>query len=405
MTRNKRPVRLAIVVSHPIQHFVHFYRALHACDDIELHVFFATDIGARKYFDKNMNQEIKWDIDLFQGYNSTVLVESERIQKTGFFDIDNPSVIAALARFNPDIVKLHGYAQLTLLRALLWCRRFGIPVLMWSDSSLTGKRSGIRKIIKKPVLSRLFRQIDGFLSVGDNNARYFMHYGVSQDRIFRVPFTIDESLFNKAREQRDGVRRKIRSRYGIPDDAFVFLFVGKLASWKRPLDVLRASVQLGSDQESERPVKVLFAGNGELMPLLQQEARTSGAPCVFPGFINVTELPEVYVASDVLVHAAETEPYGLVIKEAACAGLPLVVSDQTGALGENDAARPGMNALVFRPGDVDTLAATMQQLYADKQLYLEYSQQSLQISREINIDCSVSGMRQAMSFVRRCTDA
>ena len=113
-----RKIKVAIVVSHPIQHFVHLYKALAKDQSLELKVFFASDIGFKAYFDKDMNTEIKWNIDLLSGYDYEFLPEGEGITKTGFWIINNPSIISALNKYSPDVVQLHGYAQLTMLRAL-----------------------------------------------------------------------------------------------------------------------------------------------------------------------------------------------------------------------------------------------------------------------------------------------
>ena len=51
MPTRPAPVRLAIVVTHPIQHFVPFYRALAADPGIDLHVLYGAPIGVKSYFD------------------------------------------------------------------------------------------------------------------------------------------------------------------------------------------------------------------------------------------------------------------------------------------------------------------------------------------------------------------
>ena len=124
------PRRVAIVVSHPIQHFVHLYRGLAADPAIELKVFFASSLGLKPYFDRDMGVEIQWETDLLGGYVSEFLPGADDIRSVGLRAIDNPGVAAALAAFDPAVVQIHGYAQLTLLRALLWCRWRGVPALL-----------------------------------------------------------------------------------------------------------------------------------------------------------------------------------------------------------------------------------------------------------------------------------
>ena len=54
MKKQIKKKRVAIVVSHPIQQFVHLYKALSNDDTIDLKVFFASSIGVKPYFDKDM---------------------------------------------------------------------------------------------------------------------------------------------------------------------------------------------------------------------------------------------------------------------------------------------------------------------------------------------------------------
>lgn len=61
------PPRLAIVVSHPIQHFVPLYRALANNGEIEVKVFFASRVGLEPYYDSEMQTHIAWKMDLLAG--------------------------------------------------------------------------------------------------------------------------------------------------------------------------------------------------------------------------------------------------------------------------------------------------------------------------------------------------
>ncbi len=96
--------KLAIVVSHPIQHFVApFYRALSAEASLNLTVVFASSIGVRPYFDKEMNTTISWEMDLLGGYDHVFLPEADQISSTSTRTVNNPSVGTELARQKPNV--------------------------------------------------------------------------------------------------------------------------------------------------------------------------------------------------------------------------------------------------------------------------------------------------------------
>jgi len=75
-------------------------------------------------------------------------------------------------------------------------------------------------------------------------------------------------------------------------------------------------------------------------------------------------LPEVYIASDVLVLPSDYEPFGLVVNEAMVCGCPAVVSDRVGA--RYDLVREGVTGSVFPCGRVDALAGTIRSLLSDR---------------------------------------
>ena len=394
-----KKTRLAIIVSHPIQHFVHFYRALAKVPGLELKVFYATNIGVRPYFDQDMGVEIAWNTNLLEGYDYVFLPEAEFIKKTGFSTVNNPSVTKALDEFVPDVIKIHGYGQITLLRAFFWGLLRRIPVLLWSDSSLVYRRSNFKEFIKKFVLGIFFSRISAVLSPGDNNERYYRHYGVPSNKIYRCAFTVDEDMFSDALAKRLVIRRHLRNKYGLSCDAFVFLFVGKLIPLKRPKDILVALSLLKERHFHGVDIQVVFAGDGVLRKELEQYVLDWRLPVSFAGFVNVDLLPSVYAMADALIFSSDREAYGLSAREAICVGLPLIVSDQIGCVGRTDAAREGENAIVYRSGDTDSLASAITRLTTDSETYRQMSEASLRVASELNIDASIRGITRAIDAV------
>lgn len=382
--------KLAIVVSHPIQHFVPFYRALAAQEEIDLVVLFASRIGVKPYFDKAMNTTIAWKMDLLSGYEHVFLPEADRITSTGTMKVNNPSVSVELTRQNPDVVLIYGYNFLTSLRALSWCRRRRVPAMMIADSELKTLRSAGTKLIKRMLLPALLKQFTAFLTVGDCNEEYYEHYGVEHERMFRSPFTIDESTYLSARQDKQRLRAEVRSRLSIPEEEVLALTVGKLSVRKRPADVIDAARRLKS-MALPVPVSFLLAGDGEEMERLKAVVRAEGLPVRMAGFINVDELPGFYSAADIIVHPSEQDPHPLVMSEAACIGLPLVISDRVGAAGKSDIARLGENAVVFPCGDAQALADNVASLVSDAEVRARMEKCSQYIYDELNMRRSVEG--------------
>ena len=123
-----------------------------------------------------------------------------------------------------------GWYSVTLIRALIACRRLGIPTLYRGDSHLLSGPKNWKRPLWNLKTGFLLRQFDGFLSPGQRVNDYLRWYRVAEHRIFRVPHAVDNEMFaaTAAPFQQPEARAAARERLGIAPDAFVPLFVGKL---------------------------------------------------------------------------------------------------------------------------------------------------------------------------------
>src|SRR5271168_4646892 len=64
----KNRVRLAYLVSHPIQYQAPLLRRIAQEPDIDLTVFFGSDFSVRGYKDEGFGVGVKWDVPLLEGY-------------------------------------------------------------------------------------------------------------------------------------------------------------------------------------------------------------------------------------------------------------------------------------------------------------------------------------------------
>jgi len=81
----------------------------------------------------------------------------------------------------------------------------------------------------------------------------------------------------------------------------------------------------------------------------------------FVGFKNQTELPQYYAISDIFVLPSGLgETWGLVVNEAMCFSLPIIVSDIVGC--GPDLVKHGENGYIFKTGNIEELAKYLQEL-------------------------------------------
>jgi glycosyltransferase involved in cell wall biosynthesis len=389
-------VRLGVVVSHPIQHFAPYYRAIAQEGSVQIKAFFCSRIGLDNIRDPDgMGVEISWATDLLGGYDHVFLPEAPSVKRTTFRDVDNPSVTAYLDEYEPNVLLLHGYAQKTLVRVVLWARRRGVPIMMISDRTFFGRTTVPRRAARRLVLPLILRQFRALLVFGDSIEQFYSSFGARREQIFRVPIMLDQAFW-RARENRTEVRALMRAELGLENE-FAVMYVGKFYSTKRPDDLIAALEIINERKTTKRRVTMMFAGDGETRAALEQRARRSNLPARFLGFVNVDQLPRMYCAADALAHPASNECYGAITVEAAVCGLPLVLSDRVGAIGTTSIARPGENTLVYPCTDVKALATAIEKLANDPDLVSRTSGASLRFSEDHDGRMSVGNTLRAIA--------
>ncbi|QDG51691.1 glycosyltransferase family 4 protein [Persicimonas caeni] len=359
--------RIAVVVSHPIQHFCPQYASWSESEEWDLQVFFASTAGMEAYQDENFGQEIKWE-GLELNFPHVFLNDGEAISPSP--SLDAPELETRLAAYGPDVVIVYGYIQKLQRRALRWGSKHCQRVLMISDSEDRTERPMYKEALKKLALPKLFEQVDGFLTVGDANEDYYRAYGVPPQQFFRTFFPIDRDYFQKAFESRAEMRSELRAEYGIPNDHMVVSVVGKLVDWKRQQDLIHAQQIL---RRNHPKTTTLIIGSGPTEDELREMVdRSQAEGVIFTGFVQPTELPKFYAATDVYVHTASHEPHSLAISEAIFMGCAAVISDRCGSYGPTDDVRPGHNGFVYECGEPEALSQKLAVLAANPEMCAEF---------------------------------
>ena len=124
-------------------------------------------------------------------------------------------------------------------------------------------------------------------------------------------------------------RAAARRALGWPAERPIVLFVGALADRRKGFDRLfEAWRRLARDRSWDAELAV--AGHGSELAAWRRRAEAAGLAgrIRFLGFRR--DVAAVLAASDVLVHPARYEAYGLGVHEAICRGLPAIVSARAG---------------------------------------------------------------------------
>lgn len=169
----------------------------------------------------------------------------------------------------------------------------------------------LRKIVARFVLWRYLRRFDAAFVNGVSAARYARWLGFGKERIYT------------------GLIATNIRRFGPHEGGGGFLYVGRESS-EKGLDVLRAAHARYRERGGTWPLRIV---NG----------------------VSPDALGPIYAAADCFVLASRYEPWGVVLVEAAAAGLPIICTDACGA--RHEVVRG--NGIVVKAGSVQAMAEAM----------------------------------------------
>jgi len=294
------------------------------------------------------------------------------------------------------VIFMLGWGSISALLGMAACWWSGVPFFLYGDSSFPPPETTLRSRIRARLLRMLFRSASGFMVSGALNADYYRHYGADPEHFFLLPWAVDNERFAEASRFAPGEREAMRETLGIRHDQTLFVFSAKLVGRKDPMTLVRAYEQLPDRDRAA----LLFLGDGVLREPLETFAREHELRNIhFAGFVNQSELPKYYGMSDVFVLPSTYEPRGAVINEAMACGLPVIVTDRCGSIG--DIVLEGENAFVYPAGDAAVLSKSMARLIADPELRARMAERSRQIIATWTFARGVEGVKAALAYVRR----
>ena len=275
-------------------------------------------------------------------------------------------VLRAEARHEPgyyDVV--HSHYWLSGQVGWLARDRWGVPLVHSAHTLARVKNAALAEgdepepVVRVIGEDQVVAEADRLISNTDEEARQLIElYHADPQRLVTIPPGVDLARF------RPGSRAAARTVLGLPHDAVVLAFVGRIQPLKGPDVLLRAAAELiRRDPTMRERLVVLVAGgpsgSGLAEPTgLQQLATRLGLDDVvrFLPPQAGTGLPTIFRAADVVAVPSHNESFGLVALEAqACGtpvvaarvgGLPVAVADgRSGLLVDGHRAEPWADAL------------------------------------------------------------
>jgi glycosyltransferase involved in cell wall biosynthesis len=377
-----KPTRLVYLVSHPIQYQAPLLRRIATEPGIDLVVLFETMLTAGTFRDEGFGRDVAWDVPLTDGYVHHVVATKADVERH-------------LA--GADVLWLHGWDSRLRRAALTLARARGMPTLMRGENTAAAMPdgAGLRGMVKRHYLRTIFRLCSGFLCIGADNRRYYAERGIGAERLFEMPYAVDNAFFAERAAAARPNREALRAELGLANGQPVVLYAGKLQRRKHPLALYDAWRSLQGD----RPALV-YVGDGEERAELEARIKSDDtkAQVHVLGFRNQSELPAYYDLADIFVLAAEREPWGLAVNEAMACGTAVIVSDQCGVAADLVADDCGA---VVPAGDTQALATALNTLLADKARLKTMGDAARARVSTWDFEADVAGLKQSLSAVSR----
>lgn len=221
----------------------------------------------------------------------------------------------------------------------------------------------VRLIGEEQVVAEADRLI---ASTTEEAAQLVQWYDADPTRVLTIPPGVDLQRFRPAA----GARRRL----GIPDDALIALFVGRIQPLKAPDLLLRAAAHLLAFEPALRSKLLLYivgapSGSGLEEPRsLSALADSLGISdqVRFLAPMPPDELADYYRAADVCVVPSHNESFGLVALEAQACGTPVVGARVGGLL---TAVADGRSGLLVDGHRAPDYADAITKVLSDRQSY------------------------------------
>lgn len=362
--------RVALVTEVIAPYRIPVFNELAALLDGGLHVFFIAETEGRRDWPV-LRDEIRFRYDVLGGLDFTVPYRGDR-QPVYLA----PPLLPRLVRGKFDTVLLGGWNHLEAYWSLAYCLLRRARLALWSETPLLGStppRRPLRSALKRLVI----RAADAYAVPGPSAGRYLEAFAASPERIHHAPNAVDNDFWSTRPDEAT-----------VDDmDRPVLLYVGRLVESKGVVDALAAFAA----SELAGRASFLIAGDGPERGALEARAP---AGVSFLGACDRNRLRALYHSADLLVVPSRYDPWGLVVNEAACAGLPALGSGSAGAA--RDLIRDGENGLLFPGGDVGALRRAFDRIAREPGLLDSLRPGAAAIAARSTPEACAAGLRAAI---------
>ena len=318
----------------------------------------------------------RWVVDRDEIEHSyVVLGEATRLRYGDTYLHLTRGLVPLLHQFRPDVVIAGGWDQPAYLMAAAirrLRRHQTFRLLCFVESTDLDDRRGGR--FAKALKTAMIKTLDGVIVPGTASAEYSQRLGAPRSAIYVAPNSVDSDFWAAPDSSAAPGKEKVR-----------FICAGQL--------IPRKGVAVLIDAWSGMPdwCELVIVGDG---PLRGELERAAGPTVTFRGQQQREQLRCEYRNAQVFVFPSLSDPWGLVINEAMCAGLPVVTTSAPG--GARDLVVDGVTGQVVPPGSAESLRAAMMNLALDAGLRIDMARNARRHISGFTPEIQAAGLARAI---------
>lgn len=273
-----------------------------------------------------------------------------------------------LDKISPDIIFVHGLQAIDSLVVCRWCRKHPY-VKLYVDQHADYYNTPITKfstriyhrIVFGYIAKRLSKYAIKFWGVTPWRVDYLQKvYGLKPEKTDLLVMGGDENLIDW--ENRTVIKSHIRSKYDIPEDAFLIVSGGKIDRAKNIHLLIEAAARL-----RESNVFLIVFGS------MTEDIRESCTPLFkdnvkYIGWIDSKDVYPYFLASDLAVFPGT---HSVLWEQSVACGVPGIFKDWNGGFSHVDC---GGNARFINKITVDSLVQEIESIVKDSARYIAMSQ-------------------------------
>jgi glycosyltransferase involved in cell wall biosynthesis len=304
--------------------------------------------------------------------------------------LDVPVLTQSLRRLHLSAIHAHGYKATVAGYTAHVVNR--TPILatchLWFEDSQTKWTYRLLGHLER----RLYKRLDHVVAVSEPIAHRLGGWGVPSERLTVIP----NGIALDATPPSETERRRLRAEFGVTEDAFVILNIGRLAEQKAQADLIDAAAVV---RQAHPGISVAILGEGHLRRALEERIATLGLGDAVHilGFQSNTH--EYLAAADAFALPSIDEGLPIALLEAAAASLPIVCTP-VGAIPDLLAA--GVSALFVPVHSVPALATAISRLVEEPALCRSIGRQArAAVERQYSVDRMYRAYRDIYAALSR----